>query len=167
MILLAFGANLSGPFGTPEQAIYRALRILPERGVAVLKHSSIWMTAPVPASDQPSYANATALVETTLPPEGLLDVLKSIEVEAGRQSAARNAARTLDIDILAYRDLRLEGDDLNLPHPRLHERGFVLYPLQEIAPHWRHPALNLTVNEMISRLPADQILTKSSRRVAA
>ncbi len=168
MILLAFGSNLDGPCGTPEQAVSScAAHVMPEFGIHVVKRSAIWMTAPVPVSDQPPYANAVAQVETNLMPEELMDALKRIEVRFGRKSAARNAARTLDLDILAYRGLRIQSDALAVPHPRLHERGFVLFPLREIAPHWRHPAMNLTVSEMIARLPADQILTAASRRVAA
>ena len=114
---------------------------MPEAGITVIKPSSIYTTRPVPASDQPDYSNAVALVETAHDPHALLHALLGIERTFGRVRDAenRNAARTLDLDILAYNNTVLVDDRLDLPHPRLHERLFVLEPLAEIAPGWVHP----------------------------
>ncbi len=156
MILIALGANLSSRFGTPEQTISAARDALEGRGIGVLRMSSIWLSAPVPVSDQPWYRNAVLLVETDLEPLALLRALKALEVEFGRMSDERNAPRVLDLDIIAYNDELLEAEALTVPHPRAHERAFVLYPLQEIAPDWRHPMLQSDVAALIAALPEGQ-----------
>jgi len=167
MILLAFGSNLPSRFGSPAQTIVAAGEALSVAGIKILKMSSIWKTAPVPMSDQPWYCNAVAEVETSLAPLALLSVFKALEADFGRLETARNAPRVLDLDILAYHEVTMQTKKLVLPHPRLHERGFVLYPLQEIAPAWRHPVSGEVVADMIARLPQDQVMSSFARDCAA
>ncbi|MGB0719265.1 MAG: 2-amino-4-hydroxy-6-hydroxymethyldihydropteridine diphosphokinase [Bdellovibrionales bacterium] len=160
MILIGLGANLPGRFGTPEAALAAAYDALAVRGVVVVRCSPVYISAPVPVSDQPWYRNAAAQVETDLPPVDLLDVLKAIEADFGRVESARNAARVLDLDILAYDDVVMDASmgagGVQIPHSRLHERAFVLYPLRDIAPDWRHPVSGLSIDAMIAALPPGQ-----------
>ena len=101
----------------------------------------------MPVSDQPWFVNGVARVETTLDPTALLSLLRRLEQEFGRQRSVRNAARTLDLDIIDY-DGKVENTpELTLPHPRMQDRAFVLLPLAEIAPGWRHPALGKAVED--------------------
>ena len=160
MIIIALGANLPSFVGLPEQTFNAALSSLSNQGVRIVALSSIWGSAPVPASDQPHYRNATALIETDLEPRELLTLLHNVEKDFGGDRAyeVRNAARTLDLDLIAYNDLVLENDDIILPHPRMHERSFVIFPLLEIAPTWIHPVNKRTVKEFYNDLyPDDEI----------
>jgi 2-amino-4-hydroxy-6-hydroxymethyldihydropteridine diphosphokinase len=100
--------------------------------------------------------NAVAAVETSLAPIALLDALLALEAGFGRRRSVPNAARTLDLDLLDYDGRRCNGERLVLPHPRLHERRFVLAPLAEIAPQWRHPRSAKTAAELLAALPPGQ-----------
>jgi 2-amino-4-hydroxy-6-hydroxymethyldihydropteridine diphosphokinase len=161
MILIGLGANLPSGAGAPAETLAAALAALEQEGVRIEKRSRFYRTAPVPASDQPDYVNAVAIVATSLDPKALLLLLQKIETRFGRVRGARNAARTLDLDLLAYDDCVADGRDGPpiLPHPRLHERGFVLVPLAEIAPNWRHPVLGLTPRALAESLPAERGVT--------
>ncbi len=158
-IFIGLGANLPSPrFGPPQATLAAALARLEAVGVKVVARSRWYETAPVPVSDQPWYVNAVAEVESDLPPAGLLAILHRIEEEFGRVRAERNAPRLVDLDLLAYGDAVNDGPDLPiLPHPRMHERAFVLLPLQELAPGWRHPKLGRPLDALIAALPADQV----------
>lgn len=136
----------------------RAIAAIGENNVKVTARSRIWITEPVPKSDQPDFRNAVIKVETSYKPKVLMQVLQTIERDFGRVRVHRNEPRILDLDILAYNNVVMKEGDLVLPHPRLHERAFVLYPLQEIAPGWRHPVSAMSVNQMIESLPAGQII---------
>lgn len=152
MILLALGANLPSIEGAPRETLRRALSALEKRGVRTCLQSDLFLTEPVPRSDQPWYVNQIACVKTSLAPAALLVVLLEVERSFGRRRSEPNAARPLDLDLLAYDDAFLETDDLTLPHPRLHERAFVLAPLVDIAPDWRHPVLGETARTLLARL---------------
>jgi 2-amino-4-hydroxy-6-hydroxymethyldihydropteridine diphosphokinase len=157
MILIGFGANLDSKDGaSPVQSVQRAAKELEERGVSILAGSSIWKSAPVPISDQPWYHNAVCRVKTILSPSELLQLVAFIENEAGRVRNGRNEARVIDLDILAYNQQVIKTANLQVPHPRMHERAFVLYPLQEIAADWVHPASGKAIEEMIKSLDAAQ-----------
>ncbi len=130
---------------------------LAELDVTVVRRSRWYTSAPVPPSDQPWFVNGVALVATGLGPANLLATLHRIENEFGRVRRVRNEARVIDLDLLAYGDLVLgEGEGLVLPHPRLRTRAFVLLPLAEVAPDWRHPVSGEAVEDLIRTLPADQ-----------
>jgi 2-amino-4-hydroxy-6-hydroxymethyldihydropteridine diphosphokinase len=156
VILVALGANLPHPVhGPPRATLEAALAALERHGLRVLARSRFYETAPVPASDQPWFVNAVVAVATELPPEAVLAALHAVEAEFGRVRREVNAARVLDLDLLVYDELVIAGavGGPDLPHPRLHERGFVLYPLRDVAPGWRHPVLGRTVDQLIADLP--------------
>lgn len=122
-----------------EAAIDRIHQIAP-----VIQRSRWYKTAPVPISDQPDFLNAVLAVETRLSASELLGQLHRIEAGFGRVRSVRNAARVLDIDILFYGDQIINSESLQIPHPRLHRRAFVLCPLCEIAPDFTHPVISTT-----------------------
>jgi 2-amino-4-hydroxy-6-hydroxymethyldihydropteridine diphosphokinase len=128
---VGIGANLGDPAAQVRRAI-DALNALPSTRLEAA--SSLYRTAPVGYADQPDFVNAVAAIDTDLPPRALLDALLSIERAAGRERSFRNAPRTLDLDLLLYGDAAFHDDVLTVPHPRMHERAFVLAPLAEIAP---------------------------------
>jgi 2-amino-4-hydroxy-6-hydroxymethyldihydropteridine diphosphokinase len=129
---VALGANLGDPTATVLAAFGALANISSSR---IKQTSSLYRTAPVGIIEQPAFINAVARLETSLPPETLLDELLDIEQRFGRIRGERNGPRTLDLDLLLYDDLELDLPRLTLPHPRLHLRAFVLLPLTEIAPH--------------------------------
>ncbi len=165
MSLIALGANLSsGEGATPREACVRALEILAERDAPVIRQSRWYRSAPVPAADQPDFVNGVAQLDSSRAPADLLALLHEVEDTLGRIRGAANAARVIDLDLLACGDAVIgeagqERRGLVLPHPRLHLRGFVLFPLLEIAPDWRHPATGAGIEAMIAALPPGQDCT--------
>ena len=156
-ILIAIGSNLPSPeFGAPRATCEAALAELARRGLQIVRRSRWFESAPVPLSDQPWFVNGVAIVETSLPPGDLLALLHETERRFGRERREVNAARILDLDLIAYGDLVRTGAPPLLPHPRLHERAFVLLPLADVAPEWRHPADGRALSAMIRALPAEQ-----------
>ncbi len=155
MILIALGANLpTERFGEPRAACEAALAELEVRGIRVVRRSRWYRSRPVPPSAQPDYVNGVVAVETTLDPRALLAELHSIEAAFGRERREKNAARTLDLDLIAYHE-RVSGGGAGgpvLPHPRLAGRAFVLRPLSDVAPDWRHPASGRTLAELLAAL---------------
>jgi 2-amino-4-hydroxy-6-hydroxymethyldihydropteridine diphosphokinase len=128
--------------GKPEEQIARALAELDELPhTRVVKRSSLYRTAPVGYADQPDFLNAVAQLETGLPAARLLGELHGIEARHGRERPFPNAPRTLDLDLLIFGDLQLATPALTVPHPRMHQRAFVLEPLVEIAPEAAIPGL--------------------------
>ncbi len=152
MILIALGANLPSPAGTPTETLRQALFRLVQRGITVERQSGFYKSAAWPDPSDPPFINAVASVRTELDPVQLLAVLHDIEAEFGRQRGAANAPRSLDLDIVDY-DQRVEQGPPELPHPRMHMRLFVLCPLHDVAPAWRHPVLHRSVSELIAALP--------------
>lgn len=159
MILVAIGANLPGLEGEGPAATCRAaaaaLDVLP--GLRLVGLSRWYETAPLPPSGQPNYVNGIAHLCGEAEPAALLTALQAIEAGAGRVRGAPNAARTLDLDIIAMGDVVRAAPDPVLPHPRTHERAFVLVPLADVAPEWVHPVLGRSVQALIAALPEQQI----------
>lgn len=153
MILIGLGANLpSRRHGSPKQTLEAALDQLRDNGVRVATQSRWYSSAPVPPSDQPRYINGVVAVETALTPEALLGLLLSIEEALGRHRTAKNAAREIDLDLLAYDAVISSAPALILPHPRLAERAFVLLPLCDIDPAWRHPQSGQSARELAAEV---------------
>lgn len=144
---IGLGSNLADPLAQVRQALME-LESIP--GTRVTARSSLYRTSPVGYLEQPDFINAVASVQTTLNPQALLAALLAIENRHGRRRAMRNAPRTLDLDLLLYGEEVLDQDGLTLPHPRLHERAFVLAPLAEIAPDAMVPGLG-RVQELLAR----------------
>lgn len=161
MILIGLGGNLDSPrYGPPRATLEAALAVLATAGIRAVARSAWYRSAPQPVSDQPWFVNLVVRVETSLAPRDLLDRLQAIERDFGRRRGARNAARIIDLDLLDY-DGRISDDPaLTLPHPRLHERAFVLVPLRDVAPGWRHPRSGQTVDAMLAALPPGQAIER-------
>lgn len=150
---MALGGNLPGPFGSCEALLEEALARFPAAGLNVLERSSWWRSAAWPDPKGPEYRNGIALVEAggagaSATPEAMLAALLQIERGLGRERGDRNAPRTLDLDLIAFGREAREGPDLTLPHPRAHERLFVMGPLAEIAPGWTHPVSGRTAADL-------------------
>ncbi len=133
---VALGSNLEDPIRQIQSA-YQKITELP--GTHLLQRSSFYKSAPVGRINQPDFINAVAKINTILTPFELLDALLSIESQHGRVRESRNAPRTLDLDILLYGNLQLNDNKLIIPHPRMSQRAFVLYPLLEIEPKCHIP----------------------------
>ncbi len=142
-IFVGVGANLSGPAGPPAATISRARQLLARRGVHVVRSSRLFASEPQGGVRQPVFLNAVWQVQTPLCPSRLLETLLWTETTLGRRRKVRWGPRTIDLDLLAYGKVTAGGADtsaLQLPHPRLGERGFVLWPLADVAPRWPVPA---------------------------
>ncbi|MFI4934336.1 MAG: 2-amino-4-hydroxy-6-hydroxymethyldihydropteridine diphosphokinase [Caulobacterales bacterium] len=147
-MILAIGGNLAGDYPSLEALLEAALLELPRAGLRILRRSSWWRSSAWPDPTQPDYRNAVALVETALAPRDIMAAALSIEARFGRRREAPNAPRTVDIDFIAYGRAVIDEPGLILPHPRAHERRFVVGPLAEIAPAWRHPTSGKTAAEL-------------------
>ena len=169
MILLGLGGNLpSAQFGAPRATLEAALAALTDAGVTVAARSSWYRTTPVPDTGQPHYVNGVARLETSRSPADLLALLLEIERRFGRIRTQRWAPRVLDLDLLAYHaranwTAAAPVPPPILPHPRLHERAFVLVPLAEIAPRWRHPVLGRTAAELLPAVLSGQFVAVLDR----
>lgn len=152
---IGLGANLGDPIATLKEA-FEALGQLP--GCRLIAHSSLYRSAPQGegVEGQPDYINAVAAIETKLTAPKLLEVLLEVEHHFGRQRSARNAARTLDLDLLLYAHEVLDMPGLHVPHPRMHERAFVLIPLSELAPEAHVPGRGPVI-ELLDALPEQRI----------
>lgn len=164
-VLIALGANCPGVWGTPRETLERALAALEQEGIVITARSPFYETAAIGQTRQPPYVNAVARVATAKPPGALLRALKQIERRAGRRGGGRPwGSRTLDLDIVDYKGLvqnwrlkrhcspRGRRRPLVLPHPLIQDRPFVLRPLLDVAPRWRHPALGLSGRALWERV---------------
>lgn len=159
-VFIGAGANLPhSSYGTPRETLEAAFEELARRGVSVLRVSAWFATAPVPASDQPWYQNAVIEVATDLSADRLLAILHEVEEAFGRVRTTLNAPRMIDLDLLDFRgEIARGGAGLaTLPHPRLASRAFVLRPLADLAPQWRHPVTGEAIQALLAALPADQV----------
>lgn len=164
MIVVALGANLPSAIGPPAVTIHAALAMLGKAGAVPRVVSHLWSTPAWPDPRDPAFVNAVAAVDMALSPEDLLQLLHGVEAQFGRDRSAhaqRNAPRTLDVDLIDYNG-RVQAGPPELPHPRMAERAFVLVPLREIAPAWRHPVMGRSVDDLIAGL-APQRLAEMSR----
>jgi 2-amino-4-hydroxy-6-hydroxymethyldihydropteridine diphosphokinase len=148
MILIGLGSNMDGPWGSPRETVLRALRVLNEFPMRVVESSRLVVSTPFGKTNQPAFVNAVVLIESHLPPESLMRHLHSVERAAGRRRRQRWGPRTLDLDLLDYHGL-IRRYPLILPHPGIGERDFVLKPIAEIAPRWRHPVSRKSAAAML------------------
>ena len=150
LVALSLGANL----GDREATIHHALELLDALPHSALRAvSALYSADPVGVTDQPEFINCSALLETELEPQALLSEIRKIERVLGRRERPRWHEREIDIDILLVDDLRLESEDLRIPHPEMAGRRFVLQPLAEIAPEMRMPESGNSIAELLARLP--------------
>ena len=162
MILIALGANLASVAGSPEETLQAALASLDAKGITVERQSGFYVSEAWPDPADPPFVNGVASVRTKLSPTELLHALHEVEAQFGRKRGAKNAPRTLDLDLLDY-DHRIEHDDPELPHPRMQDRAFVLVPLRDVAPDWRHPESGRTVQDLIAALGPAKLTPLASR----
>ncbi|MEM6414529.1 MAG: 2-amino-4-hydroxy-6-hydroxymethyldihydropteridine diphosphokinase [Pseudomonadota bacterium] len=166
MILVGIGSNLPFCRANKEMVVARAISTL-DRLFGVSASSSLYESPAWPNPSDPDYVNAVVRLESAPVPEELLKSLNKIEAAFGRQRTTRNAPRSLDLDLLAYNSEIIESERLTLPHKRLHARSFVLMPIAEIAPFWKHPTLNKSPDELLSDLghcKIQRIMQKKSDR---
>ena len=163
-VIVALGGNLARD-GAPVQAVLEAaLARFAEEGMEVVKRSAWWRSAAWPDPDAPPFLNGVAIVRTELAPIDVMEALLRLETAFGRRRGEPNAPRTLDLDLIAYGRDVIDAPGLVLPHPRAAERRFVMGPLAEIAPEWRHPVLGETAAELAAKaaVGADAHPTKSN-----
>ena len=161
-VFLGIGGNLVPEgYASVRAGCDAAIEQLAASGFANLESSPWYETAPVPVSDQPWYMNAVISATTSMPPDVALDTIHAVEADFGRVRGVRNAARVLDIDLLDYGGMVLHSDAITLPHPRMHQRAFVLLPLGDLAPDWVHPRLQQEVGPLIAALPPDQDIRRA------
>jgi 2-amino-4-hydroxy-6-hydroxymethyldihydropteridine diphosphokinase len=148
VVYIGIGSNL----GDRKHNCLKAIELLGENGIVVKKRSSMYETKPWGIEDQPRFINMAVETETDIEPQRLLRILKDIEKQLGRTETQRWGPRIIDLDILLYGSLVLKENGLEIPHPLMHERDFVLKPLSEIAPEVRHPVIGKTVKELMESL---------------
>ncbi len=152
-IYLGLGSNL----GDREEALWRARELLAESGITILRASSLYETEPRDVPNQPWFLNQVVEAETGLFPMQLLSRVLKIEKELGRRRIVAKGPRTIDIDVLLYHRFVIDSQALTVPHPRMHERRFVLAPMAELAPDLRHPVTRQTMREMLGRIKGQAI----------
>lgn len=148
-VYIGAGSNL----GDRRGHLLAGLSALAREGLAPVKVSSLWATEPLDAPGSPEFLNLALLVDTKMPPQRVMACLQRIELAAGRRRSRRNAPRTLDLDLLIQEPYRIRAERLEVPHPRMWGRRFVLAPLAEIAPGLRDPATGHGIREVLDRLP--------------
>ena len=153
MILIALGGNLPSRAGQPADTLKRALGELERQGVEIRQVSAFYETPAWPDPADPAFVNAVAAVKTSLQPVELLVLLHGVETDFGRLRSASNAPRTLDLDLLDYDGRVMDEPQLTLPHPCMTARSFVLVPLRDVAPGWRHPGTGQGLAELLAALP--------------
>ena len=160
MILIGVGSNLKSKHDNlPKDNCIEAIRQLSLHTIYPTRTSSFYETSPIPYKNlEPWYINSVVIVETTLNPFNLLKALLKIELKMGRNRTWANAPRVIDLDLLAYDDQKIGEAGLILPHPRLHERAFVLKPLEQIAPNWLHPVTGKSIKQLVKNLDPHQIV---------
>jgi 2-amino-4-hydroxy-6-hydroxymethyldihydropteridine diphosphokinase len=159
---ISIGSNL----GDRLEYIREAIKMMKQsKDIEICKASSVYETEPKGYKDQPHFLNMALELETALEPLNLLELLLNIESQMGRERYQRWGPRNIDLDLLLYDDIILNSDKLTLPHPRMHQRGFVLVPLAEIAPKLVHPLLKKSVERLLEELSTDSISEKAESKV--
>ena len=152
MIHLNIGSNLNSNFGNRFQNISIAVDLLSKLEIKIIKISNFYETPSYPNKNLPKFINIAAMIETKLEYKHLLKETLKIENKLGRSKSKKNDPRTCDIDIVDFKGLVIKEKEIILPHPRCHLRNFVLYPILEIDPNWRHPFLKKNVDFLINQL---------------
>ena len=159
MIILSLGSNLPSHFGNKFDNLKFAMSFLEGYGILIDKKSSFYETPSYPDKNNPKFVNIVISVKTDLPPVDLISVLIHIEEKLGRRRNKKNDPRTCDIDIIDYNnevlDFRYNNLELVVPHKELTSRNFVLFPLQEILPNWKHPKTKEIISSLIQKLSED------------
>ena len=156
-MLIALGANVDGAWGPPEQTLHQCLSHLGEQGFSDIQMSPLYLTKAHGAVRQPPYLNAVLQAMCTITPSQAIDVFKKTEKKSGRRLVGRNGPRPLDMDLLDFAGRIVNWGaghprpKLVLPHPLLAERAFVLVPLADLVPEWRHPVLGMTARQLLIR----------------
>ena len=156
MIVLSLGSNLDSKFGNRIDNLKLSISYIKKNGILIYKKSSFYETPSYPDKSQPKFINMTILIKTDLSPINLMSMLISIEEKLDRQRGKKNDPRTCDIDIIDYNgqvcEFNFKNLQLVIPHKNLSLRNFVLFPLQEILPNWKHPKTKENVNTLIQKL---------------
>ena len=153
IVLMSLGSNT----GNRLNMLTKALSELEGNGFCIIDKSKIWETLPWGMTDHPRYLNMCIKAETDICPEEIIITAKNIEKKLGRSKSTKWGPREIDIDIIAIGELVIETPDLSVPHRHMHERAFVLIPLKEVDPMFRHPVTGKTLEEMISALPEEKM----------
>ena len=157
-VYIGFGSNIGDRLKHIQNAIHALSKT---EGISVKKISSVYKTDPVGYETQGEFLNGVAAIQTSLSPLSLLHTLKHIETAIGRQHRIRWGPREIDLDLLIYGELRLQTEQLVVPHPEMHLRRFVLTPLAEIAPNLMHPVFQETIQTLLERLKDDKSVSES------
>ena len=158
MIVIGIGSNLtSDNYSSSLDACQNSIKLLKKNNIEISSRSSWYETSPIPASNQSNFINGVVSIKTPLDSLSLLKLLLKIELKMGRKRGIKNAARIIDLDLIAYNNEIVENETLILPHPRLSERAFVMKPLAEIAPEWRHPILGIKIDKLINNVSKQKI----------
>jgi 2-amino-4-hydroxy-6-hydroxymethyldihydropteridine diphosphokinase len=157
MIYIALGANMPSPVGPPAVTLQRALEAMPRHGIRVVAVSRFYSSPAWPSAEQPRYVNAVAEVKTKLLPGELMRTLLVIEKAFGRVRKTKWEPRSLDLDLVDYGGLVSDAAHLMLPHPWMHERTFVLKPLRDVAPGWRHPDTGQSIGTLLETAGDDGV----------
>jgi 2-amino-4-hydroxy-6-hydroxymethyldihydropteridine diphosphokinase len=152
MIYLNIGSNLPSEEGGRENNILKAISYLKKLNLNLIQISSFYQTPSYPNNSEPKFINLCVKLESNLKASELLNEIKKIEKKLGRIRIKKNEPRTCDIDIVDFNGEIIKNDELIVPHPRLHLRNFVIYPLKEIEPNWLHPIFNKNINSFFQEL---------------
>jgi 2-amino-4-hydroxy-6-hydroxymethyldihydropteridine diphosphokinase len=163
MKILAFGSNLPFENNSTKENIESAYEALSQFNINILKKSFFYQSEAYPNKSDPLFCNSAVSIDTNLSPYDLLLNILKIEKRFGRERKEKNSPRTLDIDIICFDDLIINDDDLNIPHPNLHQRPFVFLPLRDLDKSWKHPVFLKTIDEFVKEFDPNEL--KSVKKI--